>query len=191
MPLCVHLTSEKNVRHISRVGIKATQTRSGMKGVFCMPILPNYYASHQWLRELRRGLRSNPTLIAIDFRLPSNELVLVGHFSEPHLEVTIGEASKLIMAVEDPMGYEILLPRSVTPKEIHKVRAVSQVIGWRYYPKAKGRPPCPCSFCNRAEFGGKKLRLRLGTEEDRYEADDEEDEEIGDQEQQESSCSEP
>ena len=163
MPICVHLTSEKNVRHILRNGIKAMPVRTGGKGVFCMPVLPNYYASHQWLRELKRGWRGRPLLVAIDFCLPSNEIVLVGHFSEPHVEVTIAEAARIIMSAEDPLGYEILLPRSVGRNEIHKVRSVSQVIGWRYYPRAKGkRPFCTCHFCIGGEFGANKLRQRLG-----------------------------
>ncbi|MBX9690105.1 MAG: HEAT repeat domain-containing protein [Candidatus Obscuribacterales bacterium] len=135
---------------------------TGDRGVFCMPVLPNFYASHQWLRELRRGGRT--ALVAIDFRLPKDEIVLVGHFSEPHLQVTIAEAAGIIMKAEDPMGYEILLPRSVARQEIHKVRSVSQVIGWRYYPKAKGnKPSCTCDFCIRGQYGANKLRERLGT----------------------------
>lgn len=158
MTICVHLTLEENVSHILRVGIKAMPLHSGGKGVFCMPMLPNYYASHQWLRELRRGVRGRQPLTAIDFKITSKEMVFVGHFSEPHIEVTLAEAVKTIMSAEDPMGYEILLPRSVRKSEIHKVRSVSQVIGWRYYPKAKGKPPCTCDFCIRGEFGANKLR---------------------------------
>lgn len=136
---------------------------TGGKGVFCMPALPNYYASHQWLREIRRGSHGRTPLVAIDFRLPSNEMVLVGHFSEPHVQVTISEAAGIIMSAEEPLGYEILLPRSVARDEIHKVRSVPQVIGWRYYPKAKGnRPSCTCNCCIRGEYGANKLRQRLG-----------------------------
>ncbi|MBS2003023.1 MAG: hypothetical protein JST44_16035 [Cyanobacteria bacterium SZAS LIN-5] len=160
MPICVHLTSEKNVRRILRQGIKATSLRTGGKGIFCMPVLPDYYASHQWIRELRRR---QSTIVAVDFRLPPDEMVLVGHFAAPHAEVSISEACKIIMSVDDPMGYEILLPRSVSKDEIHKVRAVSQVIGWRYSPKAKGqRPFCTCKFCIGGEYGASKLRQRLG-----------------------------
>lgn len=160
LAICVHLTSEKNVRHILRSGIKAMPLRTGAKGVFCMPVLPNYYASHQWLRELKRR---QPTIVAIDFRLPSQETVLVGHFSAPHAEVSISEAAKIILSAEDPLGYEILLPRSVRKEEIHKVRSVSQVIGWRYAPGAKGQKPfCTCKFCISGDFGANKLRQRLG-----------------------------
>ena len=43
-----------------------------------MPLLPNIYASHQWVRELRR--RSRASLVAVDFRAQDNEQVLVGHY---------------------------------------------------------------------------------------------------------------
>lgn len=161
LSICVHLTAEKNVRHILRNGIKAMPLRAGGKGVFCMPVLPNYYASHQWLRELKRR---QATMVAVDFRLPAREMVLVGHFSAPHAEVSISEAARVIMSAEDPLGYEILLPRSVESDEIHKVRSVSQVIGWRYSPKAKGqRPFCTCMCCIRGDYGANSLRKRFGT----------------------------
>ncbi|MFN8555337.1 MAG: HEAT repeat domain-containing protein [Candidatus Obscuribacterales bacterium] len=135
--------------------------RTGGKGVFCMPVLPNYYASHQWLRELKRR---QATMVAVDFRLPADEMVLVGHYSAPHAEVSISEAARIIMSAQDPLGYEILLPRSVESGEIHKVRSVAQVIGWRYSPKAKGqRPFCTCMFCVRGDYGANKLRKRFGT----------------------------
>src|SRR5258708_29193229 len=50
MPIFVHLTPAKDLKRIVRAGIK-----HGGRGVFCMPMLPNYYISHQWIRELKRG----------------------------------------------------------------------------------------------------------------------------------------
>lgn len=162
MVICVHLSAEKNVAQIKRGGIKAMPLRGGGKGVFCMPLLPNFYASHQWLREIRRGQRGHATIVAIDFRLPSDEPVLVGHYAAPHVETTISAAAGIIMEAADPMGYEIVLPRSVTRDEIHKIRLVNQVIGWRYHPKSKGTKPfCPCNFCIGGEYGAGKLRERM------------------------------
>jgi len=136
----VHLTAEKNVKQILWVGIKAQVGGiNGVKGVYCMPILQNYYVSHQWLRELRQGSgRRQMAMIAIDFRMDSKEIVLVGHYAQPHVETTVAQAIQVITAAQDPMGFEIFLPRSVKPEEIHKVRTVAQVIGWRYSPAAKG-----------------------------------------------------
>jgi len=160
MPILVHLTAEANVKKILRNGIKAiAYSAVERKGVYCMPVLKDFYASHQWLRELKRGSgREKSEVVAIDFRLPSSDIVLVGHYSQPHVETTIAEAAKVIMTAEDPMGYELFLPRSVHRDEIHKVRAVPQVIGWRYHPKAKGTKPCPCEYCSKGEYGASKLR---------------------------------
>ncbi len=161
MTICVHLTAESNVKHILRSGIKAQPGGvNGVKGVYCMPVLQNYYASHQWLRELRQGGgRNRMAMIAVDFRLHSDEAVLVGHYAQPHVETTVSQAAKVIMSAQDPMGFEIFLPRSVKRDEIHKIRSVAQVIGWRYSPTAKGTKPfCTCEYCIRGTFGAKKLR---------------------------------
>lgn len=64
MPILVHLTSHKNIQKILRSGIVGTSTtvycdeqqyKKISKAVYCMPVLQNYYISHQWLRELKRG----------------------------------------------------------------------------------------------------------------------------------------
>jgi len=77
-----------------------------------MPVLPNYYVSHEWLRELRR--RGRPPRVAVDFVVPDEEPVLVGHYTRAHDEMTAAQASALIMRAEDPLGYEVVLPRVVT-----------------------------------------------------------------------------
>ena len=42
-------------------------------------------------------------------------------------------------------------------------RVLPQVVGWRYFPAAKGKPPfCTCKFCTRGEYGARRLRERLG-----------------------------
>ena len=161
MTICVHLTSEKNLSLIRRSGIKAQPLRQGERGIYCMPLLPDFYVSHQWLRELKRGKEHN-SIIAVDFRLPKEEIVLVGHYAAPHIECTIGEAARVILNAKDPLGFEILLPRSIQTDEIHKVRNISQVTGWRYSPKAKGTKPfCTCQFCIGGDWGADRLRKRL------------------------------
>lgn len=88
-------------------------------------------------------------------------VVSVGHYSEPHHRMTAAEASGLILHAADPRGYEVIVPRKVRPDEIARVRAVRQVVGWRYWPDAHGRPPCPCPACvGRGEYGAAKLRER-------------------------------
>jgi hypothetical protein len=125
-----------------------------------MPVLPNFYVSHQWLRELRR--RGRPPLVAVDFVVPDGEPVLVGHYTRAHDEMTAVEASALIMRADDPLGYEVVLPRGVTPAEIAGTRAVPQVVGWRYWPESRGHRPCPCPVCQRGNIGASKVRAKYG-----------------------------
>ncbi len=67
------------------------------------------------------------------------------------------------MAAEDAKGWEVVIPRRIEASEIHRVRQLPQVIGWRFSPGAKGKPPfCPCKFCTRGEYGSQRLRERLG-----------------------------
>jgi hypothetical protein len=121
-----------------------------------MPVLANYFASHQWLRELkRRGARP---LVGVYFRVPDRERVLVGHFRMPHAFVSAAQAAKVIMAAPDPRGYQVIVPRGIAAKEIHDIREVNRVVGWRYYPEAKGRKPCPCPYCIKGDKGARKIR---------------------------------
>ncbi|MFI9407347.1 HEAT repeat domain-containing protein [Nocardia sp. NPDC052316] len=160
MALLVHLTPEKNARRIRRAGIT---TPGFARGVFCMPVLPSYVLSHQWLRELRRG--GQRLFIAVHFRIPDDETVLVGHYSAAGTEMTAAEAVSLIMHAEDARGYQIVIPRSIAPTELHRVRHVRQVTGWRYHPDAHGRRPCACPAClGRGEFKSADLRRRLSPE---------------------------
>jgi hypothetical protein len=73
------------------------------------------------------------------------------------------QAAALIAGHEDPRGYEIFIPRPIRPGEIHRIRGVNQVTGWRYMPDAHGRPPCTCPVCNPpGQYGAAKIRRREG-----------------------------
>jgi len=144
----VHLTPEKNLKRIIRNGIKDT------RGVFCMPVLRDYYISHQWLRELKRG--GQRTIVAVYVRVPSDETVLVGHYGGPHERVPVGQAIKTIMDAPDAQGYELIVPRSIERGSVVRVRIPSQVIGWRFSPTAHGQPPCGCSYCAGGEIKSRK-----------------------------------
>ena len=156
MAILVHLTAEKHAARIERSGIRPTRLRGHPpRGVFCMPLLPSYFASHQWLRELRRhGTRA---FVAIDFRVPSSEPVWAGHYGHQHLATTVGRAARTILQLPDPRGWELILPRAVDAREIVNVREVSQVVGWRYFPGAHGTRPCPCDYCSRGLFGRRRM----------------------------------
>ncbi|MDB5077788.1 MAG: hypothetical protein JWO42_3967 [Chloroflexi bacterium] len=148
MATLVHLTPEKNASRMLRRGINVG------RGIFCMPVLPHYYSTHQWVRELKRqGQRS---IAAIYFQVPADEVVLVGHFGQPHQEVTVGAAIKAVMDSGDGLGFEIIVQRAIAADEILRIRRPSQVLGWRYSPTAKGRVPCGCSYCARGEANSRK-----------------------------------
>lgn len=155
--MLVHLGDARAATRYRRSGIRTSRGYVRPSGVFAMPVLPDYFASHQWLRELkRRGVR---TFVGVYFRVPDAEPVLVGHYRHAHAEMTAAEAARLILDAADPRGYEVLVPRRVEAAEVQAVRAVNRVVGWRYYPEAKGRKPfCSCRSCNRGEIRAKRLR---------------------------------
>jgi hypothetical protein len=123
-----------------------------------MPVLPNYFASHQWLRELKRnGVR---TFIGVYFRVSDDEPVFVGHYRNGHSEMGAADAARLIMEADDPRGYEVIVPRRIESRAVKSIRTVHRVVGWRYYPEAKGKKPfCGCPFCVRGEIRAERLRV--------------------------------
>ena len=98
-------------------------------------------------------------MIGVHFRVPDRELVVVGHYNSAHLEMTAARAARIIMAAPDARGYEVVIPRKIEPKEIHAVRAVNQVVGWRYSPDSHGKYLCGCPVCvPRGSIKGRKVR---------------------------------
>jgi hypothetical protein len=142
--MLVHITNEDETESVRRSGIRIGKYRDG---VCAMPVLENVVVSNQWLRELKRRVSGSRTLSAIHFRIPDSEIVFMGHVSREHVEVTAAEAPGAIMHAEDPLGMEIIIPRAIAAKEIHKIRSVPQVVGWRYVPGSNGRKMCGCPDC--------------------------------------------
>ncbi|MCA6364242.1 MAG: HEAT repeat domain-containing protein [Bacteroidetes bacterium] len=158
MPFLVHLADERDAATIRKNGIKIGKYRPG---VFCMPVLPNYYFTHQWLRELkRRGAR---TYVGVYFKLNSNEIVYAGKYNQPHKQITLGEAIKEIMSLDDPLGYELIIGRKIGTKEIDKIKILPQKTGWRYFPGSnRKKPACACNMCIPiGSIKGKRLREKL------------------------------
>jgi hypothetical protein len=152
-----HLTRADHRSRILNAGIRATRISETLAGVYAMPVLPNFYVSHQWLRELRR-FHDGP-LIAVDFVIPDDEEVLVGHYDRELHTRTAAAAAAVIMRAEDPRGYQILVPRAIERKAIKRTRAVTQVVGWRYWPDAHGHAPCGCPLCLQpGTYGAAKIR---------------------------------
>ena len=157
--MLVHIGDARAIQSFRRSGIHISRSRRSdhPSGVFAMPVLQDYFTSHQWLRELKRkGARS---FIGVYFRIADDEPVVVGHFREAHTAMPAARAARLIMDAADPRGYQVVVPRRIEAREVHAVRTVHRVVGWRYYPEAKGRKVfCRCKVCTRGEIKGRRLR---------------------------------
>jgi hypothetical protein len=152
----VHITTAQAARRIRRSGIAArSYGRAGGRGVYCMPVLRSFTLTHQWVRELRRWHPG--VLVVVQLRLPDHEPVTVGRYGAPPDLVTAAQAVAVVRELDDPRGYEVFVPRAITPAEVRRIRDVPQGVGWRYQPAAHGRRPCACC----APRGGyKAARLR-------------------------------
>ena len=152
----IHIADEKDERSIIKSGIKAAKLRTGLRGVYALPFLPNYSTTHQWARELkRRGIR---TLVCIQFKIPNQEVVFVGKYNGDKLKLTAAAAFAELLKHTDPMGLEVIIPRRILAKEITKTYVAPRITGWRYYPGAKGRKPfCHCKFSNKGELRAQRL----------------------------------
>jgi hypothetical protein len=167
MAMFVHLTPESRVALIKRNGIRRLRRAHGdfPGGVFAVPVTRNFYASHQWLRELKRS-NSGP-IAGVYFRIPDDLQVWVGHYGQVHHWMSANEAVAEFESAEDPQGREVVIPRRIEAGEIHRVRKLPQVVGWRYSPSAKGKKPfCTCKFCVRGDYGSRRMRDRLGSPDD-------------------------
>jgi hypothetical protein len=152
---------------IRRNGVRRLRRARGdfPGGVFAVPVTRNFFISHQWLRELKR--RNRGPIAGVYFRIPDHERVWVGHYGQGHQWMSAAGAVAVFMAADDRQGWEVVIPRRIDATEIHRTRRLAQVVGWRYFPRAKGKPPfCTCRFCTRGEYGSRRLRLRLGASDD-------------------------
>lgn len=157
MAMFVHLTAEKNVQRILRNGISRLRKKSTPShGIFAMPVTRNFYVSHQWLRELKR--RGQGPIAAVYFRIPDDDEVWVGHYNHAHQKMSASQALALIIQQSSSEGYEVIVPRRILQSQIHRVKQLPQVVGWRYYPGSHGRKPCGCPVCQRGNYGARKLR---------------------------------
>ena len=158
MATFVHLALESDLKAIRANGIAPGRSSGKERGVFASPVTADFQASHQWLRELRR--RQGGRLAAVYFRIPDDEDVLAGRYNAGHEQMTAVEA--IASAMKDaPVGFEVIIGRRIFPKEILQVKALPQIIGWRFYPEAKGAKPfCGCPYCQKGNIKGQKLIRR-------------------------------
>ncbi len=161
MPQFIHLTDQRTVPKIRKNGITVYRVRGispKARGVYAMPVTPNHFLTHQWLRELKRaGIR---TITAIQFRLEDDTPVTVGRYDMVHLATTAAEAVRIFQEHETGLGLEVIVGQSIPPRSITRIYTPPQVAGWRYYPNAHAdkRKPCGCRYCQRGQINNRKLR---------------------------------
>jgi hypothetical protein len=157
MAMFVHFAPQSAIGSIRRAGLKAGRFS---RGIYAVPATPDFYASHQWLRELRR-FHSGQPLVAVYFRLPGDAPVLFGPYGGTHLLGTADMAVGALMRTETPLGFEAIVYEQIAVSAITSVRDVRQVTGWRFFPAAKGRKPCSCPAClGRGEPFSQKIRAK-------------------------------
>jgi hypothetical protein len=158
MPILVHLADERDKERIKKNGIKVGKQRPG---IFCMPVLPNFYVSHQWLRELKRN--GAKTFVGVYFKLDKSTLVYAGKYNEGHQQLPLGEAIKQMMHLKDPLGFELIVPIKIEAKEINKIKSLPQTLGWRYYPGSHlKKPACACPVCiPKGAIKGRRLKDKI------------------------------
>ena len=156
--MLVHIGDARAARSFERSGITLNRSRGrGLRGIFAMPVMHNYFMSHQWLREMKRG--GGRLMVGVYFRVRDYEPVVLGHYNRAHVPMTAARAARIIMCAHDARGYEIIVPRKIEPTEIHAVRPVNRIVGWRYYPDAHGKNVCGCPACMpRGSIKSRKFR---------------------------------
>jgi hypothetical protein len=156
----VHIADERNLRAIRRLGLQiskarsaATETSRTIRGIFAVPLVPNFMLSHQWVREIkRRGFRY---AVAVYFRLPDEEPVWAGPYGEGKSPMTAAQCAS-DLEEHQLAGFEVIIPRSIRCSEIRRIRPLPRVRGWRQgrdrrrtiktlepSRRARGRPPVP------------------------------------------------
>lgn len=68
-----------------------------------MPVVRNFYVSHQWLREFKR--RGEGPIAGVYFRIPDDEVVSIGHYNQAHQAMSAAAAASLIMEAENREGF--------------------------------------------------------------------------------------
>jgi len=169
MPRFVHITALSEAKKIRRNGIAAARIKDWIKGhdrfVWAFPVTASYTLTHQWARELKRFGRS--ALAVVTFEIGDDEPVFAGHYNSSRVPMTAAEAAGLILAADDPRGYEVVVPRRIEAREIVRIAELPRAIGWRYAPTIKNKPMwlCDCPVClPRGEVKAARYRDRVRAE---------------------------
>jgi hypothetical protein len=136
MAIFVHLTPEKNVPIILRSGITRFRRQDDHPGgIFATPAARSFHVSHQWLAELKD--RGHLRVAGLYFHIPDSEMVWVGHYRGIHRRMTAAEATALFIREQRPQGFEVVIPRKIKSREIHRVHHLAQVFPLRRLRRAE------------------------------------------------------
>lgn len=98
--------------------------------------------------------------MGVYFRVPDAQLVWAGQYNQDKLPLTAAEATAFL-AREEPLGYEVIIPRSVLASEIQGIRAIPQTLGWRHFPESHVKGIfCGCKYCQRGEIKSRRIQQR-------------------------------
>lgn len=148
----VHLARASSEPAIGKGGLRGTKatiattptTKTALaRAVYGMPVVADFWTTFQWLRELRRG--HDERLVAVYFRVPDSESVYFGRYNEPHVARTAAAAAAWVL--KNPVGAQVVVPRSIAAKDIVAIRRVKQLVGWTEVPEASKKLACVCSAC--------------------------------------------
>lgn len=126
------------------------------QGVFAVPVTPHFYYTYQWVRELRRN--GTKIFTAVQFRIDDSQEVEFGRYNLEHVKMSAAESVRTFLEDANPHGFEVIIPRAILRKEIHRFFTPPQVVGWRYFPGSHGFKPCGCVVCQRGQMNNRKLR---------------------------------
>ncbi|MGL6097474.1 MAG: hypothetical protein ACRC7O_16960, partial [Fimbriiglobus sp.] len=79
-------------------------------------------------------------------------------YNQKHRRTTAAEAVATFDTIPDARGWEVVIPRRIKAGELHRVRAVPPVVGWRYHPDSHRTKPCGCDYCQRGRYGASRIR---------------------------------
>jgi hypothetical protein len=159
----VHIADERDSAAIRRTGLRlprrlVASSSKQLIGIFALPVTPNFVVTHQWVREIKkRGFR---VAVGVYFRIPDNEPVWAGRYNEQKAQMTAAQAAA-VLARDELLGFEVIVPRSIQASEIHAVRQLPQGLGWRHFPDAHRKGIfCGCEYCQRGQIKSRKIRER-------------------------------
>jgi hypothetical protein len=161
MAIFIHIADARDAASIRRSGLKARAANIPLAGgairlrvVYCVPVVPDFQATFQWQRELKRwGYRSS---VAVQFRIEDLQEVYIGKFARPHVRVSAAEACGMYMKHADPFGLEVMVPRTIKAAEIVRMRELPKTVGWRYSPTVRDT-----FFSTRGEHRAKSRRRKF------------------------------